>query len=109
MGIASLNPSYGLAAYESAAPSWFRNPIAGQSRASLVSGSYEAGTNCRHRGANVALKSHSLTWYCLNGVGSAAILLGSFFITIRLIDAADVLDYARRGRRVDITFDAAVC
>jgi hypothetical protein len=35
--------------------------------------------------------------------------LGSFFVTLRLIDAADVVDEARRSRRVVITFDAAVC
>ena len=54
-------------------------------------------------------RSHRLSWYLLRVSGGALIFFGSFFITFRLLDAADVVEEALRGGPVDITLDAKVC
>lgn len=57
----------------------------------------------------MGLRSHRLSWYLLNVFGGSAIFLGSFFVTLRLIDAPDVVEEAGRSGPVDIIFDAKVC
>jgi hypothetical protein len=41
--------------------------------------------------------------------GGATVLFGSFFLTLRLLDANDVTVEARRGHLVILTFDGKVC
>ena len=55
--------------------------------------------------------SHSLRWWLTNGIGGAAVLLGSFFVTLALIDASgvSVLEEARRGTPVRIKLDPKAC
>ncbi len=56
-------------------------------------------------------RSQSLIWYLFNAAGGSAILFGSFFITLRLIDAynVSVAEEARRGVSVEIWLDAKLC
>jgi hypothetical protein len=55
--------------------------------------------------------SRSLRWWLINGIGGAAVLFGSFFVTLALIDAnaVSVVDEARRGAGVRIKLDPKTC
>jgi hypothetical protein len=55
--------------------------------------------------------SRSLRWWLINGIGGAAVLFGSFFATLALIDASgvSVLEEARRGTPVRIKLDPKAC
>jgi hypothetical protein len=55
------------------------------------------------------LTSRSLSWYLLSIAGGALILFGSFFVTLRMIDASNLVEEARRGAWLDIQLDARVC
>jgi hypothetical protein len=57
------------------------------------------------------LELRSLCWYLLGIAGGAAVLFGSFFVTVRMIDAAniDILEAARQGAWLNIQLDAKVC
>lgn len=82
-----------------------------------ISGRVQGAPDCRCEIALTGIaaqmspvpKSHRLSWYLLNAAGAAAILFGSFFVTLKLLDAADVMAEARRGGPVEIRFDAKVC
>ena len=55
--------------------------------------------------------SRGLRWWLINGIGGAAVLFGSFFVTLALIDTNDVsiVDQARRGAAVRIKLDPKAC
>jgi hypothetical protein len=55
--------------------------------------------------------SRSLRWWLINGIGGAAVLFGSFFATLALIDgnAGSIVDEARRGAAVRIKLDPRSC
>jgi hypothetical protein len=55
--------------------------------------------------------SRSISGYLLNVIGGAAIFFGSFFVTLKMIDASNVniMEEARRGAWLDIQLDAKVC
>jgi hypothetical protein len=55
--------------------------------------------------------SRSLRWWLINGIGGAAVLFGSFFVTLAVIDANDasVVEEARRGAAVRIKIDPKAC
>jgi hypothetical protein len=55
--------------------------------------------------------SHGLRWWLINGIGGAAVLFGSFFVTLALIDAnaVSLMDEARRGAAVRIKLDPKTC
>src|SRR4051794_8815115 len=55
--------------------------------------------------------SRNLRWWLINGIGGAAVLFGSFFATLALIDAiaVSVVEEARRGAPVRIKLDPKAC
>jgi hypothetical protein len=55
--------------------------------------------------------SRSLQWWLINGIGGAAVLFGSFFVTLALIDtnAASVVDEARRGAAIRVKLEPKPC
>jgi len=57
------------------------------------------------------LRSESISSYLIDLVVGASIFFGSFFVTLKLIDASNIniMEAARRGAWLDIQLDAEVC
>ena len=60
---------------------------------------------------SVFLRSKSMSSYLIDLIVGAAIFFGSFFVTLKLIDASNIniMEAARRGAWLDIQLDAKVC
>jgi hypothetical protein len=57
------------------------------------------------------LRSGRISWNLIDLVIGATIFFGSFFVTLRIIDASNIniMEAARRGAWLDIQLDANVC